>query len=490
MAVRITPQVVTSRTINNIRRTNERVNLLQTQLQTGVRIQDPHDDPAAAAFISNQEAEDARLSTNLKNISTAQTTLNHSVDVLLNVGEQLSEARVVLLDANNVHSDPEVTAEVFAREIDGVLETIFDAANEVSTDGRALFGGTDSDDKPFTATRDANGRITSVSYNGSDQDSFARLTKQQDVPILLSGERVFQQRGTPITTFEKGVTGASAGSGTSSDTGLGTFIVRRSTDTMYDSTSLPVGVTVEDANAGNTTDTIVGNGHSLTLSVTGGVGSVQLNGGGAVSFDATNAVNGLSISGDTGESVTINITAALADGTYSVGVDQADAQASVDDGATFTDIDFTSNQVFIEQDSGKSTFVNTTGVTRTGTDVVNYAGTHDIFEVLIAIRDDILDVHNRGNRGQILTNHLGELSRVEENVARVVGEQSARAETIETLQSRVEDIQLHVRTVTSNIKDTNLSEAILSLQNEENLFQLGLAVAARVNQLSLADFLA
>ncbi len=474
MAVRITPQVVTNRTINNIRRTNERVNLLQTQLQTGIRVQDPHDDPAAAGFISDQDAEDKRLSTNLENISTARFALNHGVDVLLNVAEQFREARVLLIDANSPDSHPEETAETVAREVDGILETVLDAANERAADGRALFGGTDSDDAPFVATRDANGRITSVSYQGSKTDSFARLTKQQEVPILLSGERVFQQREALGTRYS-GVTGAAAGTGTDSSTGQGSLTVTRTAATTYGASG------IVDSNSGGTLDTIAGSGHTLDVTVSAGVGTVQLNGGEAVTFNTAGELD-VQVTGPDGETVFIDLPGGLT--TQSIAV-TAPSSVSANGGTAQT---LTSGTLRLEGADGRTTHVNVDGIVQAGTDIVDYEGSYDVFEFLIAVRDSVQDL-NRPTRGDDLTNHLGELDRLDRKIQRIVGEQSARAENIQTLETRVQDIQLHVRSVIADVKDADISEAILKLQNEENLFQLGLAVAARVNQLSLADFL-
>ena len=65
---------------------------------------------------------------------------------------------------------------------------------------------------------------------------------------------------------------------------------------------------------------------------------------------------------------------------------------SLDGGQTFTTIDFTAaNQQVVDGETGAVLHVDSTGIGRTGTDVITYEGTHDLFAAAIAIRDTMLD---------------------------------------------------------------------------------------------------
>ncbi|MBW3539807.1 MAG: hypothetical protein KY476_06015 [Planctomycetes bacterium] len=114
----------------------------------------------------------------------------------------------------------------------------------------------------------------------------------------------------------------------------------------------------------------------------------------------------------------------------------------------------------------------------------------NVFDVLIDLRDSLRDTTLTADpRGQQLQNALAGLEQRVGGVLESVGQHAARAENLEALTSRLAGVQLEVERITASLESTDYSEAILGLQSQENLFQIGLAVAARINGLSLLPFL-
>jgi flagellin-like hook-associated protein FlgL len=70
-----------------------------------------------------------------------------------------------------------------------------------------------------------------------------------------------------------------------------------------------------------------------------------------------------------------------------------------------------------------------------------------------------------------------------------MGTQSAQAQALTNLQTNLTQVQTNVEQSTANLQDTNMATAVVNLQQQMNLYQASLQVAAQVNQLSLANFL-
>jgi flagellar hook-associated protein 3 FlgL len=85
-----------------------------------------------------------------------------------------------------------------AIEVNQLIEATLTEANH-QTNGRYVFGGTRTLDAPFVATRDAEGQITAVTYQGNDEAIEIGVTDGISVQInetgqhaFLSGQDVFQ----------------------------------------------------------------------------------------------------------------------------------------------------------------------------------------------------------------------------------------------------------------------------------------------------------
>ena len=480
MAFRVTSQTFFTQLIANAQSHQARLAVLQQQASTGLRVQKPSDDPVAMRTLLSRKSADARVDVQVANIEEARAQLNLSVSQLLDANNVLVRAKDVALQA------PQSTeTEILAQELDTLIDSLLSIVN-AQQDGRYLYGGTASQAAPFRITLDADGQPAKVVYTGADDRASIAIGTGLTVDTSYAGAEVFQQLERGDTIFVGG-TGAAAGSGTDSATGLGTLIVRHTI------TSYAPGSGIAAGSSSATGDTIIGAAgvHTLTVndtSGTGAFGTASLNGGPAVDF--TNGDTDLLVTGAGGEAVYVDTTA-ITPGFNGVVSITADGTLSVDGGATEVAIDFSGNQVVTHATTGAVTHVDSTGIGRSGTAAIEYPGTADALATLIALRDDLRNTRNLTDSQwqDAITRRIEDVDRVREGVMSTVGEQSVALENLDSLQLRAEQLQLETRTQISELESADLSQVVIELQNEQNLLQFTFATSVGLLDQSLLDFL-
>jgi len=140
---------------------------------------------------------------------------------------------------------------------------------------------------------------------------------------------------------------------------------------------------------------------------------------------------------------------------------------------------------------GSVTNVDSANIRVTGTDQLDYTGSADAFQALIALRDDLRNTRGLSEQKQLaaISRQVSELDRVRTNILDTVGEQSASLENLDNLESHLQDLQLTTKKLIGNLEDADISQVVLNLQQQQNLLQLTLGATARVMSVSLLDFL-
>lgn len=150
--------------LSQIQRLGSRQAGLQTQVATGQRISKASDDPSAAARAFDLQAEKLRLQQYSRNSNRAleiNQTAYSTISELKKISDRAGEIGVLgagVLDPAGFQG--------YATELNQLIEQGLATVN-TSFAGEHLFGGTRTDAAPFTATRDASGRITAVTYAGA-----------------------------------------------------------------------------------------------------------------------------------------------------------------------------------------------------------------------------------------------------------------------------------------------------------------------------------
>ena len=196
-SLRVTQGMIVARSLSDLNRQTRRLLELQEQLATGLKVNSPSDDPLAARRAVNIRSVIAKQEQYITNISSAGPLLAESGTSLQTVVSVLQRANELALQgATGTSSQTQMNA--LAIEVNQLIEATLTEANH-QTNGRYVFGGTRTLDAPFVATRDAEGQITAVTYQGNDEAIEIGVTDGISVQInetgedaFLSGQDVFQ----------------------------------------------------------------------------------------------------------------------------------------------------------------------------------------------------------------------------------------------------------------------------------------------------------
>ena len=194
------------------------------QLATGLRVNQPSDDPAAAAanlVNSFQVASDDQY---VQNIDSVQQAMSTADSTLSSVITQLTQAISLGVEgANGTLSDSDRQA--IAQQVGGIQNQIFSLAN-TSFQGVYLFGGTATSSAPFV---EDSGSSSGVSYSGNDQTNQIQIGEGRQIATSVPGDELFGSGATGVFGALQTLVGALQ-SGSVSDIGDATTQLRTAFD--------------------------------------------------------------------------------------------------------------------------------------------------------------------------------------------------------------------------------------------------------------------
>lgn len=149
--MRVSSQQGFSQSVRSILESQSEVLKLQQQLSNGKRIQQPSDDPRAAAQIQDLNHALARNAQFQRNADLLTTRLQTEEATIENATDTLQRARELVLQANNA-SQSASSREALANELALLSKQLMSVANQQDTSGRHLFSGLQTDRPPFVST--------------------------------------------------------------------------------------------------------------------------------------------------------------------------------------------------------------------------------------------------------------------------------------------------------------------------------------------------
>ncbi len=484
--MRVTSNNLNEQTILNFQSAFNKAAKLQNQITTGNQINAASDDPVSAVQILQYNTQNAQLTTDLTSIKSASGVLQTSVDALTSAQSILTSAKNAALTASNITTDAG-SSSTLAAQINSAINQLLGVANTQLADGTYIFGGTANQTKPYAVTSsNSSGQSGTIAYQGNDQSSETIVGKSLTVSTSIPGSSVFQPNIGGTTAYS-GRTGAKAGTGADTASGQGTLQVQHTLTTYSGGSGVAAG------SSSPSDDTVLGppGANSLTISDTSGAGTsgtISLNGGTPVAF--TNADTNLKVTGPSGEVVYLD-TSTITPGFKGTVTLAGDGTLSVDGGNTTTAIDFSGNQVVTDGTTGATTNVNTTNVRLAGNAQLDYPGKSDVFQTLIALRDTINNTKGLSatDRSTALSQQIAELERIHTAIATPLGSQSSQAQFLSNLSTRTTNLQTSVKKAASTLQSTDTAAAIVAYQQQENLYQYGLQLAAALSKLSIAKYI-
>ena len=204
--MRVTNDTLRQVFLNALEIAQRRVQDTQTQVSTGLRIQQPSDDPVSAARIRELETSLSRLDQYEANGIIAQNRLALGEEVLTSVVDNLQRVRELAIQANNATQGAE-SHRAINIELKERLESLISLANSTDSSGRYLFSGFAEDVLPFVQ----NG--TSIVYNGDQGQRMLQVSDSRFIAVTDSGSEVFQRIANGNGTFALSVGASNTGTG-------------------------------------------------------------------------------------------------------------------------------------------------------------------------------------------------------------------------------------------------------------------------------------
>jgi len=369
---------------------------LQEQYSTGSRINRASDAPSAAYKVMGLNTQSKQLKNYIAAIDDVTGVLEMSSTILGSMTSELSNVKVSLSQIISGTYDEDGRKRL-AEQVNDALEQLVSLANSKHS-GNYIYGGSDTSSAPY-ATTESNGRITKVTYQGSDLQRQVAIAPGVQSSAYYVGADMFSsdERTTPTFT---GDTGVAVGSGTASVKG-----------------------------------------------------TVWLN----VTQDSGGDYN-LSLGGPT-----------------------------VDLGTYTGDL----SNVPVKDADGNVLYVNATNINSTGYEMVNVAGTNDIFNVLINVRDLLLNERNLSTTQlqrcrSALSDSLNEVSNLLLSQQTSIG---SKIGFVENLRDSLENIQYNTEDESTAIEQADIAQVAIDLARRETLYQMTLSSTAKLMSMSLLDFI-
>ncbi|MCS7048537.1 MAG: hypothetical protein NZ483_04490 [Verrucomicrobiae bacterium] len=177
---------------------------LQQQAASGLRVQNPADDPAAMRRILQLQDEARAVAQYRVNVARLKERATTGYNALRGLQRIMTRAGEIATLAGGGRSSQELA--VFAAEVTQLIRQAVQALN-TQHQGDFLFGGTRTDQPPFVITENGDGTIQSVTYQGNTNVPSFEIAEQVTLEILPVG----------VNTSGSGPAGVAADSRTGAD---------------------------------------------------------------------------------------------------------------------------------------------------------------------------------------------------------------------------------------------------------------------------------
>jgi flagellar hook-associated protein 3 FlgL len=473
---------------------------LQEQVSTGARINRASDGPSAAYRILGLNSEERLLGNYIKNLSDVISTVELSSSIIGDMlsgftGPQGAKTRLTQITSGTYSEDSRKTT---AEGINQQLEQMLMLANTKRM-GQYLFGGGNTSSAPYLATRDGNGTITSVTYQGSLEDRDIEVAPGVESSAFYVGDDIFRSNVRSTPEFILGNTGVTAGTGTSSVTGFTWLTVADAVNevqTIGPITGGATGGTFNVAWGGNDVD-IAYDADATTvetaLESVFGAGNVSCSGtqlpDGTITVELIGTLAGTNVA----EMVT-DTTNLTGGGPYTAPVvttQEGGLQLSIDGGTAVAIPIGDKTNVALTNPDGKVLYVNAAGAISTGVELVEVSGTHDIFNTLIIIRDLLKNEkgHTDAQSRAMLNDSFDSLNELINLLSQTQATVGSRISFLDTLEDNLTNMKYNTEDETTRLEEADIAQLAIDLSRREVLYQMSLAVAAKLMSMSLLDFL-
>ena len=161
------------------------------------------------------------------------------------------------------------------------------------------------------------------------------------------------------------------------------------------------------------------------------------------------------------------------------------------DGGPAVNSDGTQTNLAVTDPSGQVLYVDTTGITDAGVELVRIPGTYDIFNSLITIRD-VLENQQGLSDDQVvetlknLPNSIEEISKVLVKAEVSIG---SKIGFLDDLKQSLNDLRYNAEDEATRLQEADIAQIAIDLSHREVLYEMSLSVAARLMSMSLLNYI-
>lgn len=196
--------------------------------------------------------------------------------------------------------------------------------------------------------------------------------------------------------------------------------------------------------------------------------------------------------GDTGAAAGTGTSSVRGDTWLTVTGSAGNYNLSIDDGLSTVNTDGSDTNLAITHSiSGEVLYVDTTGISATGIDMVRAPGTYNVFETLIYVRD-ILNNEKGLSDAQLDDLRMASMESLEE-IRSYIADKSvsvgSRIGFLDVLKESVENMKFGTEDETMMLQEADIAQIAIGISRQQILYQMSLSVAGSLMSMSLLDFI-
>ncbi len=182
--MRISTLQLHQQSLSQMQKQTAKVQHLEMQIASGLKILKPSDDPVGAVKVLNLNSNLGMVEQYGRNVAQATSALSYQESVLTSVNDALQRVRELTLQANNPANHDSALRSI-GREIDEQLDQLKVLANTRDAAGEYIFGGFRVDQPPFMES----GGV--MAYNGDQGQRIVQIGEGAQVAVRDPGDEIF-----------------------------------------------------------------------------------------------------------------------------------------------------------------------------------------------------------------------------------------------------------------------------------------------------------
>ncbi len=163
---------------------------------------------------------------------------------------------------------------------------------------------------------------------------------------------------------------------------------------------------------------------------------------------------------------------------------------SVDGGST-VDSDNLQTNLALTSATGETLYIDTTGVTTAGTELIRVPGTYDMFNTLISIRDILQNDKELSDAqlSQVISNLSDSLNEMKGLLLSKQVAVGSKIGFLDSLEQSIENMTFDAEDQTAALQDADIAQIAIDISRRDVLYQMSLAMIGRFMSTSLLDFM-